>query len=377
MKKHLKILLVSTTPRASGGIARWTKHILKHDENYNQDKDTKIDLSFLPISRSIRNTPQTSFFKRIKYGIKDYLKLINEYRKKLTAIQPSVVHFTSTASFGLLRDIIILQINRIRGIKSVFHLHNGKVPKLFKKKNVEWEILKYVVRKADKVIVLDTSSFKVLKGVKDANIEVLPNPISPNILSLIGKNKKIQSIPRRIVFVGHVIQTKGVFELVKACLDIPDIQLVMLGKGPAKIKSKLSKMAKKKDDEDWLKLMGHQPIDVVVKEMLTCSVFVLPTHTEGFPNVILESMACGCAIVTTPVGAIPEMLNVSGEGQPCGTCVEVENVNALTNSIKRYMNNEKLAEQHGSLAKAKVVEEYSMSSIWQDLTHLWEDISVN
>ena len=44
------------------------------------------------------------------------------------------------------------------------------------------------------------------------------------------------------------------------------------------------------------------------KDYAQADLFVFPSYSEGFPNVILESMAAGCAIVTTNVGAIPQML---------------------------------------------------------------------
>jgi glycosyltransferase involved in cell wall biosynthesis len=61
------------------------------------------------------------------------------------------------------------------------------------------------------------------------------------------------------------------------------------------------------------------------------AIFVLPTYTEGFPNVILECMASGCPIITTPVGAIPDMLQF-GSTQACGACVDVKDVQGLKNN---------------------------------------------
>ena len=112
----------------------------------------------------------------------------------------------------------------------------------------------------------------------------------------------------------------------------------------------------------------------MIKEMMTCSVFVLPSHSEGFPNVILESMACGCPIVATPVGAIPEMLAIDRE-KPCGVCVPIKNVEALQNTIEWLLENPKKAAEMGKNAKERVYEQYTMPKVWEQLAGIWKTVA--
>lgn len=79
--------------------------------------------------------------------------------------------------------------------------------------------------------------------------------------------------------------------------------------------------------------------------MLKCTVFVLPTYTEGFPNVVLESMACGCPIVATSVGAIPEMLDGGA-----GIVIEPRNVEQLRDAVAWVLENPERAAEMGAQA---------------------------
>ena len=106
--------------------------------------------------------------------------------------------------------------------------------------------------------------------------------------------------------------------------------------------------------------------------MLSCDIFVLPTYTEGFPNVILESMACGCAIVTTPVGAIPEMLEEEN-GKQYGILVSPQNVQELKEGIEKMLNNETLKQECRKNVQQRVNERYNIDTVWKQMSKIWEE----
>ena len=108
--------------------------------------------------------------------------------------------------------------------------------------------------------------------------------------------------------------------------------------------------------------------------MLKCGIFVLPTYTEGFPNVILESMACACPIVTTNVGAIPEMLDVK-HGDYCGKCISPQEVKPLQEAINYMLNNRIYAETCGTNAQKRVNDCYSMATIWKQMENIWMNVN--
>ena len=304
---------------------------------------------------------------RIKTAFVDYKEILSAFNTMLRENDFDVMHLTSSASISLLKDIYMIRQCRRRDIRSVVHFRFGRIPELSKRKNWEWKLLNKVVKMADKVIVLDKSSYDVLASCGYTNITMLPNPIAPEVLDIVCANEDIQREKNTILFTGHVVKTKGVYELVDACSEIEGIRLKFVGHVLDDVKEKLQNRAKCELD-----VCGEMPYEEVIKEMMRCDVFALPTYTEGFPNVILESMAAGCAIVTTDVGAIPQMLEPEGEKQ-YGIIIKPENVGLLKDALVKMLGDEQLKRECRENVRKRVVERYSIASVWEQMVQIWNE----
>ena len=212
-------------------------------------------------------------------------------------------------------------------------------------------------------------------GILDyENVRYCPNPITTASLAQIEHySLQTRRSENKIIFVGHVLPTKGIFELIEACKTIGNIQLHIIGKISETMNNNLIKLIHDISAEQCIKICGELSHDTVIKEMLSASVLALPSYTEGFPNVILESMACGCPIIATPVGAIPEMLNMDSE-QPCGIVVPVKNVSALHNAITTIINNKTQADSFAMRARKRVMQNYTTEKVWENLKSVWEGL---
>lgn len=368
MKSNEKMKVLLCSPKnGTGGIASWTNHILNYYSNLDQPD---INLRLLSMDRKIYVKEGERSSRRLYYGFVEYSEIIKNICNETKANHYNMVHLVSSASLSLLKDIVILRKMKRRKIETAVHFRFGRIPKLFQHPNWETRLLKKVIKLTKRVIVIDEASYNTLKQQGYNNIYYLPNPVSTAIQPIIDNNPDIERKPRTLLFAGHVIKTKGVFELIEACKQIPDIKLKMIGLVNPDVKKLIDEQVKP-DAESWLSMPGNLPFEDVIKEMLSCSVFVLPTYTEGFPNVILESMACGCSIVTTPVGAIPEMLDIHGEEQ-CGVCVEVKDVDGLRDAIQEMLDNPEYAASMGAKAQKRVNEMYAMPVVWKRLVEIWK-----
>ena len=160
-------------------------------------------------------------------------------------------------------------------------------------------------------------------------------------------------------------------ELVEGCSKIPNIELRIVGKCIPEMKEELLSLAKRKvDDISWLKFVGEVSHEEVIREFNQADLFVFPSYSEGFPNVILEAMACGCPIVSSDVGAIPEMLDINGDA--CGICFKSRSANEVKRAIDCLLLDESQKKHFSQKAKKRVNEMYSIPKVWQQLVEIWK-----
>ena len=366
----MKVLLCSPFEtgdcKNKGGIAVWTKNIMDYCSAQSDD----VEITLLPYNRSIYIHNKLNPLIRIFKGITDYLRLIRITRQRLKEEKFDVLHLSSSALMSIIRDYIVMRMAKRFGVKGVIHFHCGRIPGMAIANNWRWKVLKRAVKNASATIVLDNESYKTLLDNGFDNVYQIPNPLSDNIAErALELSKETARIPDRLLYVGHVIPTKGVYELVEACSKLPDVELYLLGLVKPEVEADLKTIIANRAG-DWCHLIGEKSHDEVLQEMAKCDVFVFPSYTEGFPNVIIEAMACGCPIIASSVGAIPEMLGADEETQS-GILVKPKDVDGLKNEIVRILDNETAKTELSLKAQKRVKEKYAIDSVWRKILKVW------
>ena len=348
-----------------GGIQTWGESIISYVRaNYS------YDVTLLPVSLDrLRRSSSKNIVIRSFYGIIELFSPIKKVRSIVKKGECDVLHLCSSGSMGLLRDWVVSVISASYHVKMILHLHFGRIPTIANNNTFEWRLLCKLVKRVDKVIVMDCQSEATLAAFGFNNVECLPNPISQDVLDKVESQRGIiEQKPNRVLFVGHLYREKGIFELVRACASIPGIELVFVGSYTEDIKQEIEAISSLSDTERPV-LLGEMAHELVIQQMMQSRVFALPSYTEGFPYVILESMACGCSIVSTYVGAIPDMLNI-GKDRECGICVEPKNVKALRNALI-YALNPQVAVINSNNAIIRVRDMYTIEIVAKKLCNIW------
>jgi len=121
---------------------------------------------------------------------------------------------------------------------------------------------------------------------------------------------------RVIVSVGAVIPRKGYRFLISALpivlKSFPDLHVYIVGKG--KQRGELDALAQQLGVQDRVKFVGNQPNEALVHWYSAADVSALLSSREGWPNVVLESLACGTPVVATWFWGVPEILSSPGLG---------------------------------------------------------------
>jgi len=91
--------------------------------------------------------------------------------------------------------------------------------------------------------------------------------------------------------------------------------------------------------------------------MRSIDIFVLPSETESFPNALLEAMACGCAVVASRVGGVPELI----EDGRSGFLFEPGNANVLADALAKLCQESELRARLGAAAAERARECFPLS----------------
>lgn len=350
-----------------GGINTWGRYIMDY---YEQCGKEQVELIPVSLDRSVF-AATSSLIGRFINGYRDQMKSVRKAVCLMNLEKSDVVHICTSAGLGIIRDYLLVRTAKKRGVKTVVHLHFGRIPTLAKQRNWEWKLLSRVLRMCDVPVVMNRPSEKTLIEEGFKNVTYLPNPLGMGALEAIRHAEgKFERIPRRLLYCGHVFKTKGVIELVDACSRIPNIELRIVGKYTSKIKEEMQATAQNRsNDTSWLNFIGEVSHEDVIREFCQADIFVFPSYSEGFPNVILEAMACSCPIVSSDVGAIPEMLNIDGDA--CGICFKPQSANEVFKAVSSIIDNNELKSTLALKAKARVNELYAMPKVWEQMVTIW------
>ena len=137
--------------------------------------------------------------------------------------------------------------------------------------------------------------------------------------------------PLRVVFIGSLIQRKGLSYLLDAIktLNSRNIKVLLCGRGA--VDHELLNHYKDLNIEVCIGL----PRAELVRRVHECDVFVLPSLVEGFAHVIIEAMACGLPVITTPNTCGPDVLT---EGRD-GFIVPIRDASALAQKLEWSIGN--------------------------------------
>jgi glycosyltransferase involved in cell wall biosynthesis len=144
------------------------------------------------------------------------------------------------------------------------------------------------------------------------------------------------SIPKRsrlLLYVGCLTPTKGVTNLVDALAILTSgaddtWMLALAGKGH--LEEELRRRATGRRIADKVRFLGALDRNQVAEWMNAADVLCLPSESEGCPNVVLEALSCGCPVVATAVGGVPELV-----GEPTGLLTSSNRPEVLAEAIQR------------------------------------------
>lgn len=355
LNQDLKVLLISPLPPPAGGIASWTEQYISWSEE-NKLKTEVVNTAVIG-SRAKKINSRT----RISDEINRTRGIVKQLKSKINEFKPDVVHLNSPCgTLGIIRDFLCAGIVKKNNVGLVVHYRCNIEDQV--DKNI---VSKYFLRKlaniADVNLVLNTSSKNYLDSKFRCSSVEISNFINDSFA--LKKAKKINDEIEVISFVGHVQKAKGIYEILDVSKKLSNITFKLAGP--------IADEMKEIERPDNVVFLG--PITKMeVKELLFESdIFLFPSHTEGFANAMLESMASGLPIIATSVGANRDMIEEKG-----GIIVEVGSSDSIYRAIN-MMKDPSLRLRMSEWNIDKVKNEYTIQKVMENLNKLYLSVKTN
>jgi glycosyltransferase involved in cell wall biosynthesis len=177
-------------------------------------------------------------------------------------------------------------------------------------------LIRRAARQADGVIAVSSALAGKLAGlgVEQSRITVLRNGVDPKVFRPVTPFEPGEGPPPRplAVSVGNLVPLKGHDLVISALTDLPGLTLWIVGGGPER--GRLEALARDLNVAGRVRFLGVVPHERMPEVYSAADVLVLASEREGWPNVLLEAMACGTRVVTTKVSDVSDLVNTPAAG---------------------------------------------------------------
>lgn len=279
-----------------------------------------------------------------------------------------VVHIHTSREFLFLKDVLLAKmINKRFHIPVVITIHVGAMQTVFNRigwfKHKAISIMnKYISKTIFLSNVMQDEFFTC--GLTSIRGTVLYN--FHNLTPVDCSNKK-ETKHLQLLFVGRLERDKGIVELLTALSDMPelDFHLNICGKlADISIENELERLKSKLGEK--VSFLGYVVGEDKTRLFQNSDMLILPSYREGLPIVIMEALAAGCAVMSTKVGAIPEVLS----DENC-YWIEIASANSIKETLQSLQKDNLVKQQSANL---KLGKEYSFLGHVRKLSSIYKSV---
>lgn len=288
---------------------------------------------------------------------------MKDLEKILAGFNPDIIHWSSPSALGT----FAVKYGKEKGlpITTIYHTHFPSFANYYlrfipKVENITEPIIKklfWLYRESDRVLAPTATMKQYLMGkeVAEKNIVIWGRGVSTEQY---GPQHRDESLwpdgKKKVLFVSRLVKEKEPDTLIRLYrlfeAKRPDIRMVVTGEGPTK-----ARLQKNMPNAIFTgKLTG----DDLARAYASADVFVFPSTTETFGNVVLEALASGLPVVAANAGGPSDIIQ---NGQT-GILIEPKNEKAFYDEITRLLDDHSL---YRTVQKNAV--DYAKSQNWDSL----------
>lgn len=362
----IRVLMIGPGESLVGGIASLVENLLPA-------LDQKVDLLyFSTVKRRPLKASGRISLQNIALALFQYVRFL----PALYSFRPHIIHLHTSQSVAWLKDTFYILVGKVHCCKVVLHVHAADFDELYGKRA---GFIQYFSRKvmgfADLIIAVSEEWKERLSEIIPVDrIFTFKNCIAVDYFS--QGSSDISDNRVKALFLGSVGLRKGAFDLLEAmgCLKSRECSIQIWIAGGEEMDGDMLR-ARARIEElqlgEMVKLIGTVLGSKKTELLKNASLFVLPSYNEGLPIAVLEAMASGLPVVSTPVGGIPEVVKNGYNG----FLITPGDVEALAEKLNILASDLHLCEVMGRRNRRIAEQELDVKPYVEKLIALYESLA--
>lgn len=318
--------------------------------------ELKNIFDFILLDTTAISIPAPPVYKRIIPVLNRFIVFI----KHLLFSKIETVLIFSSSGFSFYEKGLMAIIGKLVGKRIVFAPRSGLLFDEYQNSMTMRFFMKIVIRNSD-FWICQSESWKefyskidptqpISKFIKIYNW-INPNPYFNNKHKIITQENKL-----KIMYLGWLEDYKGIKDFLEAILKMKKVDFECKIYGNGKLYGWTQNFINKNNLSDKVFLMGWADFQTKINAFHNNDIFILPSHVEGFPNVILEAMASGICVISSNVSSVPELI----EDGVNGLIFNKGDVNQLLEKIMCLNNNRVLLKRLSKSGIHKVSQNHTI-----------------
>ena len=347
-----RVLLVSPLPPPEGGISAWTETLIQQ----GLPDGFEIELVDTRVARKHWREPT-----RLNLGeFRRLMRIWRGIRRHLKSGHIGVMHLNNspTSTLGVFRDYVSARLAvrynvpfavQMRGQFSV-PTGNRFIARARRR------AFNGIFQRAAVILTLNKESSRAVGEMNPhyaEKMEQIPNFIVCDAMPIRESTSSGQNT-MEIVFAGTLTPNKGIYTILEVMKQIDGAHLTLIGPTAGGSRETVETILSSPELEGRITTTGQLSVTEARKVIASGDVYLFPSEHEGFPISVLEAMTAGLAVVASPVGAIPDMIDVPDGGFLIPS-KDVEDYLAQLNHLKQ---NPELRNEMGAHNRARALADY-------------------
>ncbi len=236
--------------------------------------------------------------------------------------------------------------------------------------------LRRVLARADRILATSppyVESSPFLREARD-RVTVVPLGIDPNRFESTDRDtaRARYGPGPNLVFVGRLRYYKGLDVLIDALVDLPGVNLLVVGVGP--MAGTWYARAIRQGVDQQITWLGHVSDDHLQDVLAAGDIYVLPAtaRSEALGIAVLEGMAAGLPVVSTELGTGTSWVNQAGV---TGRVVPPRDPAALANAIRALVDDEPTRQAMGEAARERVRRNFTAAQMIEHVERIYGEVS--